>query len=71
MMLPGFRRYRASRRPEHGELLEARLGAAADLSCDVVVGHSLGANVAVEIVSASEFSAPVVLLSPSFSRHEA
>ena len=45
-------------------------GLAADLSCDVVVGHSLGANVAIEIVSASEFSGPVVLLSPSFSRKD-
>jgi pimeloyl-ACP methyl ester carboxylesterase len=45
-------------------------GLAADLSCDVVVGHSLGANVAIEIVSAREFSGPVVLLSPSFSRQD-
>ena len=43
---------------------------AADLSCDVVVGHSLGANVAIEMVSAGEFSGPVVLLSPSFSRED-
>lgn len=40
----------------------------ADLSCDVIVGHSLGANVAIELVSTGEFSGPVVLLSPSFSR---
>ena len=43
---------------------------AADLSCDVVVGHSLGANVALEMVSAGEFSGHVVLLSPSFSRKD-
>jgi pimeloyl-ACP methyl ester carboxylesterase len=43
---------------------------AADLSCEVVVGHSLGANVAIEMVSAGEFSGPVVLLSPSFSRKD-
>jgi pimeloyl-ACP methyl ester carboxylesterase len=43
---------------------------AADLGCDVVVGHSLGANVAAEMVSAGEFSGPVVLLSPSFSRKD-
>jgi pimeloyl-ACP methyl ester carboxylesterase len=41
---------------------------AADLSCDVIVGHSLGANIALELVSAGEFTGPVVLLSPSFSR---
>jgi pimeloyl-ACP methyl ester carboxylesterase len=45
-------------------------GLAADLVCDVVVGHSLGANVALEMVSAGEFSGPVVLLSPSFSRKD-
>ena len=43
---------------------------AADLACDVVVGHSLGANVAVEMAAAGEFSGPVVLLSPSFSRKD-
>lgn len=41
---------------------------AADLRCDVVVGHSLGANVALEMVISREFTGPVVLLSPSFSR---
>jgi hypothetical protein len=44
---------------ENYSKLASRL--AADLSCDVVVGHSLGANVAIEIVS---------LLSPSFSRQD-
>jgi pimeloyl-ACP methyl ester carboxylesterase len=43
---------------------------AADLGCDVVVGHSLGANVGIEMVAAGEFSGPVVLLSPSFSRKD-
>jgi pimeloyl-ACP methyl ester carboxylesterase len=41
---------------------------ASDLGCDVVVGHSLGANVAIEMASSGEFLGPVVLLSPSFSR---
>jgi pimeloyl-ACP methyl ester carboxylesterase len=43
---------------------------AADLGCEVVVGHSLGANVAIEMVAAGEFSGPLVLLSPSFSRED-
>ncbi|HEV2671307.1 MAG TPA: alpha/beta hydrolase, partial [Gemmatimonadales bacterium] len=43
---------------------------AADLGCDAVVGHSLGANVAIEMVAAGEFSGPVVLISPSFSRED-
>ena len=41
---------------------------AGDLGCDVVVGHSLGANVAIEMASSGAFSGPLVLLSPSFSR---
>jgi pimeloyl-ACP methyl ester carboxylesterase len=41
---------------------------AGELGCDAVVGHSLGANVAIEMVAAGAFSGPVVLLSPSFSR---
>ena len=43
---------------------------AADLGCDAVVGHSLGANVAIEMASAGQFSGPLVLLSPSFSRKD-
>jgi pimeloyl-ACP methyl ester carboxylesterase len=43
---------------------------ASDLRCDAVVGHSLGANIAVETASAGEFSGPLVLLSPSFSRRD-
>ena len=43
---------------------------AGDLGCDVVVGHSLGANVAVEMASGGEFSGPLVLLSPTFSRRD-
>jgi pimeloyl-ACP methyl ester carboxylesterase len=43
---------------------------ASDLGCDAVVGHSLGANIAIEMASAVEFSGPLVLLSPSFSRRD-
>jgi pimeloyl-ACP methyl ester carboxylesterase len=43
---------------------------AADRGCDVVVGHSMGANVAIEMVAAREFSGPLVLLAPSFSRKD-
>jgi pimeloyl-ACP methyl ester carboxylesterase len=41
---------------------------AAELGCDLVVGHSLGGNVALEMVGGETFSGPVILLSPSFSR---
>jgi pimeloyl-ACP methyl ester carboxylesterase len=43
---------------------------AADFGCDAVVGHSLGANVAIEMVAAGEFSGPLVLLAPSLSRQD-
>lgn len=41
-----------------------------DLGCDVVVGHSMGANVAIEMACSGEFGGPLVLLSPSFSRRD-
>ena len=43
---------------------------AADLGCEAVVGHSLGANVALEMVAAGEYAGPLLLLSPSFSRKD-
>jgi pimeloyl-ACP methyl ester carboxylesterase len=43
---------------------------AADLGCDAVVGHSLGANVAIEMVATGAFNGPVLLLSPSLSRED-
>lgn len=48
----------------------ARLTAelAADLGTDVVVGHSMGANVALEMAGSGAFSGPLVLLAPCFSR---
>ena len=41
---------------------------AAESGCDVVVGHSLGANVALEMVAGREFTGPAILLAPSLSR---
>ena len=43
---------------------------ARDLGCDLVVGHSLGANVAIEMARTAEFRGPMVLLSPSFCRQD-
>lgn len=50
----------------------ARLAAecAADLGCDVVVGFSIGANIALEMAGSGAFSGPLVLLAPSFSRRD-
>ncbi|WP_405866679.1 alpha/beta fold hydrolase [Streptomyces sp. NBC_00005] len=66
--MPGFGRTTA---PEDVSMENyARLMArfAAEAECDVVVGHSLGANVAIEMAAAGLFSGPLVLLSPTFSR---
>jgi pimeloyl-ACP methyl ester carboxylesterase len=43
---------------------------AADLGCDVVVGFSMGANVALEMAGSGAFHGPLVLLAPSFSRRD-
>jgi pimeloyl-ACP methyl ester carboxylesterase len=43
---------------------------ARDLGADVVVGHSHGGNVALEMAATGAFKGPVVLLSPSFSRED-
>jgi pimeloyl-ACP methyl ester carboxylesterase len=43
---------------------------AAELGCDTVVGHSLGANVAIEMAALGEFAGPLVLLAPSLSRED-
>jgi hypothetical protein len=50
----------------------ARLAAqcAADLRCDVVVGFSMGANVALEMAGSGAFRGPLVRLAPSFSRQD-
>jgi pimeloyl-ACP methyl ester carboxylesterase len=47
---------------------EAAAELAADLGCDIVVGHSMGANLAIEMLGARLLSGSAVLLSPSFSR---
>src|SRR5262245_35736433 len=43
---------------------------ASEHGCDTVVGHSLGGNVAIEMVASGAFAGPVVLISPSFSRED-
>lgn len=53
---------------EHYGRMAAKL--VRDLGCDVVVGHSLGANVALEMARTGDFAGPLVLLSPSFCRED-
>jgi len=43
---------------------------AANIGCDVVVGHSFFANVAIEMAAAGLCSGPIVALSPCFSRED-
>jgi pimeloyl-ACP methyl ester carboxylesterase len=43
---------------------------ASTFGADIVVGHSLGANVAMEMAATHAFSGPLVLISPSFSRKD-
>jgi pimeloyl-ACP methyl ester carboxylesterase len=45
-------------------------GLAAELRCDAVVGFSMGANVALEMVGSGAFHGPVILLAPCFSRKD-
>jgi pimeloyl-ACP methyl ester carboxylesterase len=43
---------------------------AGELQADIVGGHSLGGNVALEMAARGEFDGPVLLLSPTFSRED-
>ena len=43
---------------------------AADLGCDVVLGHSTGADVVLEMAAGAGYTGSLVLLSPSFSRQD-
>ena len=68
--VPGFGRTPAPANVSVEEYARQAGALAQDLECDAVVGHSFGANVALEMAAAGEFSGPVVLLSPSFSRED-
>jgi pimeloyl-ACP methyl ester carboxylesterase len=43
---------------------------ATELGCSAVVGHSTGANVAIEMAATGAFTGPLVLLAPSLSRRD-
>ena len=68
--LPGFGRtpYPQDLSIENYAALAARL--AVDVGADIVAGHSLGANVALEMAAGAMFDGPLLLLSPSFSRED-
>jgi pimeloyl-ACP methyl ester carboxylesterase len=68
--LPGY----AGTPPPADDAIETYARRAGELAravrADVVVGHSLGANVAIEMAGAGTFAGSLVLLSPSFSRKD-
>jgi pimeloyl-ACP methyl ester carboxylesterase len=68
--LPGFGRtaYPADLSMEHYATLAGQL--AAEVDADLVGGHSLGGNVALEMAASGAFECPLLLLSPSFSRED-
>ena len=68
--LPGFGRtpHSGDFSVEHYASLAGQL--ARDVGADIVGGHSLGGNVALEMAASGEFDGPLLLLSPSFSRED-
>ena len=69
--LPGFGRteHRLST-TSASKLRHPRRHACVELGCDLVVGHSVGANVGIEMAAAGEFRGRL-LLSPTFSARTA
>jgi pimeloyl-ACP methyl ester carboxylesterase len=68
--VPGFGGTTPLENPTMENLARLAGKLAADVGCDAVVGHSMGANIALEMVAAREFSGPVALLEPAFSRED-
>ncbi|MFI1035397.1 alpha/beta fold hydrolase [Streptomyces sp. NPDC020951] len=65
---PGFGRTEAPANLSMESYARLMADFAAEAGCDAVVGHSLGANVAIEMAALGLFKGPLVLLSPTFSR---
>ena len=68
--LPGFGRTTPPDDPSMDVYVQMATRLAADLGCDVVAGHSMGANVAIEMAAGSGFTGNLVLVSPSFSAQD-
>jgi pimeloyl-ACP methyl ester carboxylesterase len=68
--LPGFGGTQPLERPTMENAVQRVGKLASDLGCDAVVGHSFGGNLALEMVATGEFSGPVGLLEPTFSRED-
>jgi pimeloyl-ACP methyl ester carboxylesterase len=68
--LPGFGGTPPPEDPGTPAYAAGALRLAREHGCDTVVGHSLGANVAIEMAVSGGFRGALVLLSPSFSRRD-
>jgi pimeloyl-ACP methyl ester carboxylesterase len=68
--LPGMGGAPAPSDPSIENIARMAAECARDLGCSVVVGHSYGANVALEMAASGAFAGPLVLLVPSFSRQD-
>jgi pimeloyl-ACP methyl ester carboxylesterase len=68
--VPGFGGTRPLGDPTMENVVSAAAKLATDLGCNAVVGHSVGANIALEMAATGEFSGVVGLLEPSFSRED-
>jgi pimeloyl-ACP methyl ester carboxylesterase len=68
--LPGFGRTPYPNDLSVENLSRMATALAADLDADAVVGHSMGANIALEMAAGDGYTGSLVLVSPSFSRHD-
>ena len=68
--LPGFGPTRPIVEPTMEAAVRFFSEVASEYGCDAVVGHSVGANIALEMVATGQFSGPVALLEPAFSRDD-
>ncbi|MER7751403.1 alpha/beta hydrolase [Kitasatospora sp. NPDC097643] len=68
--VPGFGRTAVPEDVTIDNYARLMAGFATERGCDVLVGHSLGANIALEAAAAGLFDGPLVLLSPTFSRRD-
>lgn len=68
--VPGFGDTKPLDDPTMENVVSAAARLASDLGCKAVVGHSVGANIALEMAATGEFSGAVGLLEPAFSRED-
>ena len=60
--VPGFGDTQPLEPPTMANVVKAAGRLASDLGCDAVVGHSIGGNIALEMVATGDFHGAVALL---------